>query len=706
MKFKHLFLSTILLGGAMASCSDDLDVSDKGPGQILENETTTYVRISIMGEGNTLGRAVDEPGYEEGDPDENTVNSVLLTFFDAGRNFVGSTTLSKSDIDKGKVEDGDGHTVSKMLTVIAQVELPENINYPKYVMAYVNPTSRANDLATETLEEVMRFIRPRNTVSPEGFRTMNNSVYFSNATGYSRYATEVDFKTHFFESEEKAKAATEATVEITVERMEAKVRLNNTLANIKSNVTAVEGGTTEGGEDKYSLTFEPEAWFVNATEKRSFLIKNYRSTRENFTGNIPVEKVDFGYTLSELNGFFGRGGSFSINDYANKRSYWAISPTYFYNDVAPADRGTIYPDVSYDVKYGETINPLGREYPLNYISFTDGLASYNYKDGMSTNYVKYENGVKKHEYVLENTQSINTLRGTDAKASMSSVVLLGHYIIKKGSTVVFDGSKPAGDNKQNSFYIRHEADKSVIVMLSDKEAVDFFIERSGSTFFVRSHNADGSFKTTTVKNDKGEDVVEYEYEPLRAAHLDPASDKNEHHVDYGVSYADFALVYPDKSVTNGKVQSEQWRTLNVTNAGKANSNIYVYDRANGGYKLLSAMVADADEWAEFQEKTMYSTFGVLEKFQAGKAYFNIPLKHIWGAADASNKFEADKVKLGDYGVVRNHVYDLTINKITGLGTGIGEVDQPIVPPTENEQFYISTRLNILKWRVVSQSVDL
>ena len=135
-----------------------------------------------------------------------------------------------------------------------------------------------------------------------------------------------------------------------------------------------------------------------------------------------------------------------------------------------------------------------------------------------------------------------------------------------------------------------------------------------------------------------------------------------------------------------------------------NENIYVYDAGTGLYKQLNSL-----EDVELTElyKRMYSTFGVIEKFEQGKSYFNIPLKHIWGKlSDSSNEFKPESVKLGDYGVVRNHIYDLTINSINGLGTGIGDLKQPIVPPTDNEQYYISTRLNILQWRVVRQNVDL
>ena len=76
-------LTKILLGlsaaALMASCSNEIPGNDSG--QITENETTTFVRISLVGDLNT--RAAE---YENGTADENEVKELLLTFFDAGRN--------------------------------------------------------------------------------------------------------------------------------------------------------------------------------------------------------------------------------------------------------------------------------------------------------------------------------------------------------------------------------------------------------------------------------------------------------------------------------------------------------------------------------------------------------------------------------------------------------------------------------------------
>lgn len=68
--------------------------------------------------------------------------------------------------------------------------------------------------------------------------------------------------------------------------------------------------------------------------------------------------------------------------------------------------------------------------------------------------------------------------------------------------------------------------------------------------------------------------------------------------------------------------------------------------------------------------------------------------------------------VGDVGVVRNHYYQLTVKSIKGLGTpyvpGVGgggeEPIDPVVP--DNVEHELQAQINILKWKVVTQDVDL
>ena len=60
-----------------------------------------------------------------------------------------------------------------------------------------------------------------------------------------------------------------------------------------------------------------------------------------------------------------------------------------------------------------------------------------------------------------------------------------------------------------------------------------------------------------------------------------------------------------------------------------------------------------------------------------------------------------------YGIVRNHIYDIAINSVSGLGTPVLDPEEVIVPqkPT-NDETYLGARINILSWRVVKQNIDL
>lgn len=57
-------------------------------------------------------------------------------------------------------------------------------------------------------------------------------------------------------------------------------------------------------------------------------------------------------------------------------------------------------------------------------------------------------------------------------------------------------------------------------------------------------------------------------------------------------------------------------------------------------------------------------------------------------------------------VVRNHWIQIDVNSISGLGTPVAKPDKPIDPEKiEEETYYVAAKINILKWKMVSQTVD-
>ena len=87
------------------------------------------------------------------------------------------------------------------------------------------------------------------------------------------------------------------------------------------------------------------------------------------------------------------------------------------------------------------------------------------------------------------------------------------------------------------------------------------------------------------------------------------------------------------------------------------------------------------------------------KFEEGAVYYNIPIEQF-------GKNDHGEAIFGTYGVVRNHYYKIDITGISGLGTAIGNKEDPIIPPTEEVRYYVKTKMNVLAWRVASQQVEL
>lgn len=80
----------------------------------------------------------------------------------------------------------------------------------------------------------------------------------------------------------------------------------------------------------------------------------------------------------------------------------------------------------------------------------------------------------------------------------------------------------------------------------------------------------------------------------------------------------------------------------------------------------------------------------------GDAYYYTPIRHL-----------GTKGTLGEYGVVRNHSYQVTIDDIKGWGTPVFDPDRIIVPTIpSNDKSYLAAKVNVLSWRVVNSNVNL
>lgn len=108
------------------------------------------------------------------------------------------------------------------------------------------------------------------------------------------------------------------------------------------------------------------------------------------------------------------------------------------------------------------------------------------------------------------------------------------------------------------------------------------------------------------------------------------------------------------------------------------------------------------------EKLGLSDAAGISTYLNGEAYYIARIKHFnemtpWtpgtGYGTENKKF------LGRYGVLRNNWYELSVNKVSGLGyPDVPEV-KPTLPDDENDQ-YISVSVKILSWAKRSQKINL
>ena len=84
-------------------------------------------------------------------------------------------------------------------------------------------------------------------------------------------------------------------------------------------------------------------------------------------------------------------------------------------------------------------------------------------------------------------------------------------------------------------------------------------------------------------------------------------------------------------------------------------------------------------------------------YASGMTYYFIDIKHL---GTAGNRAE--------FGVVRNHIYDIVIESIKGYGTPVYVPTGNLVPetPTEEEAAFVAAKINVLSWRVVNQGVNI
>lgn len=312
---------------------------------------------------------------------------------------------------------------------------------------------------------------------------------------------------------------------------------------------------------------------------------------------------------------------------------------------SPSYYANKYPYVSDDV---DDLEGNTQEYEIKYFSYKEISEGVGYFAAGNDDFV---NGTP--FYSRETTthiDNINNIETGNPVASVASVVIVGHYLAGGATTA-------------STFYLDHNS-----YYPTYDEALAKLIERQ-------------TIIKTDVNGTANDNV---------AAH--------------------FVLEHPKAAVRGTTPVAGRFVTLQV-NSENVPTGLYYYNGTE--YELIDGNNVAAVNRALWQQ------VHTMEIYNNGRAFFNIPIKHLgYGNEVAANRplesgtgkeivYNWEYMRRGDFGVVRNHVYNINVSSIKGLATGLRSDDQPIVPPKDAVNYWVAAKLNVLAWNVINtQNVEL
>lgn len=284
--------------------------------------------------------------------------------------------------------------------------------------------------------------------------------------------------------------------------------------------------------------------------------------------------------------------------------------------------------------------------------------------------------IGKPGYFIESTVGQDVLTGTNmpaqhnALAAIPSAIVVGHYEMQyNGSKVEVNGDTP-------TFYTYSTQNGKAVVYaqnpgeIGDVETLSSYLLRTQKILYTKA---------------AGSDARNYDLTSLAG---------------------EFNIEHPGQAAREGLKVASRIVTLqhNQTN----NSTLYFYDPADKTEKRLNSAVN-----IERANRLLFEGLGGANAYTHGRAFFSAPIQHYgWQRADNENKTLAQrewdwtKMKAGDFGVVRNHKYTIEVSSITGLGTGILNYDDPLLPPSDNVTYNMRFQVLIQKWAVLpTQKVE-
>ena len=144
-------------------------------------------------------------------------------------------------------------------------------------------------------------------------------------------------------------------------------------------------------------------------------------------------------------------------------------------------------------------------------------------------------------------------------------------------------------------------------------------------------------------------------------------------------------------VKSGKINAYQTvgRVIDIDKLTITKENIATTDGEENPRTYSAVTTAEIENY-------MCDNHHKLNLWEGGKAYFYTNIIHHEGHGDTFK-----------YGVIRNHIYNLNLTSIEGLGVPVVNPEETIIPESPKDiLYYLGAQVRILKWRLVpTQNVE-
>lgn len=257
---------------------------------------------------------------------------------------------------------------------------------------------------------------------------------------------------------------------------------------------------------------------------------------------------------------------------------------------------------------------------------------------------------------------------------------------------------------------------------ADAQATKLVITAQHKIATAKTYDAEG--KVTAWNDASAKSLVKYMTEYYLAEDFDlimnAAIQKYYYEVSTGV-YSNDWTDYLTLARKNSKTETSNKKAYIVMPDVIATSLPTAVYTKNSEDNYVAETIDPSSSVEKFLEEKIAETITTdIWCWQNGKAYYYVDIEHINHVTTTNPR----------YAIIRNHIYNLDLNTIKGLGTPIfwpntdndtngddptdptdpedPDDDEPIDPEKpSDETFYVSCQLNVLKWRVVkTQNVEI